>query len=1098
MKERGAKLARTVLAGVLAVGLMPLPAFAAGLQPADADFIIQDEPTAMSSDGQVMAAAYAAANPAPEILGLNNPNQRSTTEAEQTYNFFGDPDINESVDPFLYNTHNNLTPAVTIGGRQGSPMSRLNAYDAENSEAAQNAVWAVLPQIILGTGTDAIPENEHDFYADDARTVETALGLDANSYNPVGVTYNRVNLPAMIQTMYRLAAAANEVTEADPALKTRYEDPMDIAREYERYILGQKGVVKKAIDADPSLEKTIALVQSYDSDAGTYTIITDGVAEGTATTNRYLEAVQGVTKNYYDTVGESGATSVTAAQLKDNVDVIILGGQASTDSGTLGDYLSKDGLLDRTFLCVNWANGSAFGTTVNSVENAQNVGRILPCVYPELLDQSDMVAYYYDVFYHLVDSKIPQIIDERMDGVRNWGKSDSSAYTSWDAADVAGYDYSQVEALLKGGVAYLLSQEGLPEYLTPTSYLAGDKDSPIPLDPMLTKVEVPSAVVGLSYTGEELTGVVEGEGYTVADGTATDAGFYKATATLEEGYAWADGTTGPKTVEWSIARATIPVPVAKTDLVYNGEEQVALESGKGYEVEDGAATDAGEYTAQLSADENHLFANGEDTAEVEWNIARKAVTVIPDSASKVYDEDDPDFTATVTGLLKDDEIDYELDREEGEDAGTYVIQATGDNEQDNYVVSFGSATFTILKATQVITVSDLRLTVGDEEDLDVSLDVGDGELSFATSNENLVSVNDGGTVAARAAGTAVITVTAAETENYNAATATARVAVDALLEIPVPKAVSGLVYNGNSKVGVKAGTGYTIEDNQGTEAGEYTAIATLEHGYAWADGSTDDAEIDWAIAPKSISSVSVSAIAAATYKGSAISPKPVVKDGTVTLKKGVHYDLSYEDNVNAGTATVYVEGVDNYDGEKAVTFTINPKVVTPTVKLSKTSFVYDGKVKTPTLTVKVGSKKIASSGYKVTWPTGRKNVGTYNVKVTLKGNYKGTNSASFEITKAKNVFSVKAAKATQTVKLNKKTTLAASKVFKVTKNTSKGKVTYEKMSGNDKITVQSSGKVIVNKDLKKGSYTVKVKATSAGTKNYKPASKSVSFKVKVK
>ena len=98
MREGGSKVLRTAMAGVLAVGLMPMPAFASDLQAAT---LTTQE--AMDTTTGVIAAAYAAANPAPEILGLNNPNQRSDQEAENTYNFFGDPDINTNPDPYLYN-----------------------------------------------------------------------------------------------------------------------------------------------------------------------------------------------------------------------------------------------------------------------------------------------------------------------------------------------------------------------------------------------------------------------------------------------------------------------------------------------------------------------------------------------------------------------------------------------------------------------------------------------------------------------------------------------------------------------------------------------------------------------------------------------------------------------------------------------------------------------------------------------------------------------------------------------------------------------------------------------------------------------------------
>ncbi len=73
-----------------------------------------------------------------------------------------------------------------------------------------------------------------------------------------------------------------------------------------------------------------------------------------------------------------------------------------------------------------------------------------------------------------------------------------------------------------------------------------------------TKVAVPTAEgTSFTYTGKEIEGIKFGKeagiAYTVSGTTkATDPGTYTATATLAEGWKWADGTTAPKTFEWSI------------------------------------------------------------------------------------------------------------------------------------------------------------------------------------------------------------------------------------------------------------------------------------------------------------------------------------------------------------------------------------------------------------------------------------------------------------------------------------------------------------------------------------------------------------------
>lgn len=72
----------------------------------------------------------------------------------------------------------------------------------------------------------------------------------------------------------------------------------------------------------------------------------------------------------------------------------------------------------------------------------------------------------------------------------------------------------------------------------------------------------------------------------------------------------------------------------------------------------------------------------------------------------------------------------------------------------------------------------------------------------------------------------------------------------------------------------------------------------------------------------SIEDVTVDKIEDKKYTGSEITPEPIVKLDEVVLTKGVDYTLVYEDNINAGTATVKINGIGNYTGTKIVTFNI--------------------------------------------------------------------------------------------------------------------------------------------------------------------------------
>ena len=69
------------------------------------------------------------------------------------------------------------------------------------------------------------------------------------------------------------------------------------------------------------------------------------------------------------------------------------------------------------------------------------------------------------------------------------------------------------------------------------------------------------------------------------------------------------------------------------------------------------------------------------------------------------------------------------------------------------------------------------------------------------------------------------------------------------------------------------------------------------------------------------------------------------------------------------------------------------------VKLSATSYTYNGKVKTPSVTVKDSKGKTLkkNTDYTVSYAKGRKNVGKYAVKITFKGNYSGTKTLYFYI-----------------------------------------------------------------------------------------------------
>lgn len=107
----------------------------------------------------------------------------------------------------------------------------------------------------------------------------------------------------------------------------------------------------------------------------------------------------------------------------------------------------------------------------------------------------------------------------------------------------------------------------------------------------------------------------------------------------------------------------------------------------------------------------------------------------------------------------------------------------------------------------------------------------------------------------------------------------------------------------------------------------YNAEEHISYFNNWFSGRAQ--WIDNQIAKTNISTATISTINAQNYTGEEIKPTPAVTmfvtgQGTITLQEGIDYTLSYENNINAGTATVIVNGFGTYTGSVSKNFTISP------------------------------------------------------------------------------------------------------------------------------------------------------------------------------
>ncbi len=84
-------------------------------------------------------------------------------------------------------------------------------------------------------------------------------------------------------------------------------------------------------------------------------------------------------------------------------------------------------------------------------------------------------------------------------------------------------------------------------------------------------------------------------------------------------------------------------------------------------------------------------------------ITPAPVTVAVEPAEKAEGDEDPEFTATITGLCGEDTEDmiaYTLSRDEGEEVGSYMINAEGEEVQGNYKVEFIGNVLTITEKVE--------------------------------------------------------------------------------------------------------------------------------------------------------------------------------------------------------------------------------------------------------------------------------------------------------------------------------------------------------------------------------------------------------------
>ncbi len=159
----------------------------------------------------------------------------------------------------------------------------------------------------------------------------------------------------------------------------------------------------------------------------------------------------------------------------------------------------------------------------------------------------------------------------------------------------------------------------------------------------------------------------------------------------------------------------------------------------------------------------------------------------------------------------------------------------------------------------------------------------------------------------------------------------------------------------------------------------------------------------------SIADAVISEIKAQTYTGKKIEPSVTVKtaDGKTTLRKGTHYTVSYEDNIDAGSeATVIIEGIGSYTDSTSAQFTISQKDISSGMTILVSDAIYkNGNTVTPDVTVTWGSVEL-EEGTDFEVDCDDTEVGDAEAKIIGIGNFTGTVKKDFEIVDSDNALTM--------------------------------------------------------------------------------------------
>lgn len=545
----GRRLIALISALVMAAVMFVIPASAAEATGWTAPTVKMD-----IDEKAITAGAHRAAQIAPEILGLNNVathqlggSINATSAPTDTVDLakaksnallgmFG-TNANDNPNPYLWNYFYNCyaasegkelsNDAIYLMVAMASPSNAdVTAYDWPDGESI-SVTLKRRPDILLGTGGSTTYESVISTMKENTDSDTT------NDYSPALVAYNLATTYDMAGSIMDMANAAKDIMAADSTRTTRYGDPVEIAKDYEEYIKGISLYIMSELEKGTVEKKTIAVITSTHED-GWFRAYTFYSVDGTAQSNRQAEYLYYTTDNIVDKYaddetmckiveienrGKTEQAYYLSPEAVMEADYVIFGGQsASTDT----EQASSTEAAFKTVMTDEFGFESSdiptifsalpscvYGITMNSTENAIGYGFFNGFVYPELLNQSYAVAYFYENLFHISDqAALATAIDQNLKNasLASGTTTDLSAYTERSVEEkiLQGLEYyNDNEAELND--TYLKPLEGTTYDLT-SSIGSGITNSGTTVN---ENVDSKDAIVSAEVTEKTLDGIEE-------------------------------------------------------------------------------------------------------------------------------------------------------------------------------------------------------------------------------------------------------------------------------------------------------------------------------------------------------------------------------------------------------------------------------------------------------------------------------------------------------------------------------------------------------------------------------------------------------------